>query len=272
MLRRSRVHLFLLMALLATLTDSTPVTAAVAAPGALAAPASVTVRPGDTLRSLAARAHLPVSTLAADNGLSAEAALHPDGVLRLTPPAVPLPGFGSAAATPTPATLGASYRPGCPVGPADLRLLSLTYYGFDLTAHTGYLVVHRDLQARAVAVFGGLYAMRFPVQHLVLAQLTPTDNKFSSTAAFNCRTVAGSTELSQHAYGLALDINSVQNPMVDGAIVVPPTGLAFRDRSVYAPGMMHSPGAADVLRGHGLHWGGSWSAKKDYMHWSVNGR
>ncbi len=39
---------------------------------------------------------------------------------------------------------GVSWRPGCPVGFAELRLLRVTHWGFDGEVHRGRLVVNRD--------------------------------------------------------------------------------------------------------------------------------
>src|SRR6266508_1860011 len=45
-----------------------------------------------------------------------------------------------------------SWHPGCPVAIEDLRLLTLGYWGFDGRAHTGELIVHRDVADDVVAV------------------------------------------------------------------------------------------------------------------------
>jgi hypothetical protein len=44
---------------------------------------------------------------------------------------------------------GVSWRAGCPVPLSDLRLVGLTYWGFDNIAHSGELVVHTDVAAAA---------------------------------------------------------------------------------------------------------------------------
>lgn len=47
-----------------------------------------------------------------------------------------LPGFAATVSRVTAAQLPYSYRPGCPVGPASLRLLAVRYYGFDGASRT----------------------------------------------------------------------------------------------------------------------------------------
>jgi D-alanyl-D-alanine carboxypeptidase len=102
----------------------------------------------------------------------------------------------------------------------------------------------------------------------------------NNTSAFNCRTVAGSTNLSAHALGIAIDVNPIQNPYVKGAEVDPPAGRDFdtppkrqaaHDRG--QPGII-LPGSAAVtaFKQNGWKWGGEWTTLKDYQHFSANGR
>jgi D-alanyl-D-alanine carboxypeptidase len=95
-----------------------------------------------------------------------------------------------------------------------------------------------------------------------------------NTSAFNCRFVAGTSRWSMHAYGLAIDINPIENPYVAGDHVSPPAGRPFADRSRDAKGMVHD--GDEVVRAFaaiGWEWGGDWSGGvRDYQHFSVNGR
>ncbi|HEY6709921.1 MAG TPA: hypothetical protein VJB61_20290, partial [Actinomycetota bacterium] len=50
-----------------------------------------------------------------------------------------------------------SWRPGCQVGPVELRLLLVDYWGFDGRVHRGELIVHRDHARRILVVFGKLF-------------------------------------------------------------------------------------------------------------------
>jgi poly-gamma-glutamate synthesis protein (capsule biosynthesis protein) len=94
-----------------------------------------------------------------------------------------------------------------------------------------------------------------------------------NTSAFNCRRVAGSSSWSEHARGLAIDINPLENPEIRGGRVLPPAGAAFTDRSRWRRGMIHSEDA--VVRAFaaiGWRWGGYWRSPKDYQHFSATGR
>src|SRR3978361_1929456 len=77
-----------------------------------------------------------------------------------------LPPFQASVSPVTTAELGRSWHPGCPVGPRDLRLVHVSYVGFDGRAHAGALVVHRAVQRDVQTVFRTLYAQRFPIRRM----------------------------------------------------------------------------------------------------------
>ncbi len=168
------------------------------------------------------------------------------------------------------------WKPGCPVSIGHLRLLRLTYWGFDKKAHTGYLMV-RDIWARKlVGVFKKIYDARFPIRRMKLIDAYGASDAKSmaadNTSAFNGRYVSGTTRWSMHAYGLAIDLNPVENPYVASDHVSPAAGAKYADRSRKAKGMVH---AGDVVvrafQAIGWGWGGTWSGTKDYQHFSSTG-
>lgn len=171
---------------------------------------------------------------------------------------------------------GSSWHPGCPVPLRNLRLVEVTYWGFDREAHRGRLVVHRRWGHDVLDVFRRLYRQRFPIRRVRLVDRFGADDRRSmrhdNTSAFNCRYVAGTTTWSQHAFGRAIDINPVENPYVDGSYVSPPNGRRFADRSPVRRGMVV---LGDVVwRAFdriGWGWGGTWSSAQDYQHFSSNG-
>jgi hypothetical protein len=173
--------------------------------------------------------------------------------------------------------IGRSWHEGCPVPLRDLRLIRLTYWGFDDAPHRGRLVVHRAWAAEIVEVFASLFEDRFPIRRIRLVDRYGADDRESmrhdNTSAFNCRYVSGTTTWSQHAYGRAIDLNPVENPYVSGSHVSPRRGRRFLDRSDVRPGMIVERDpvwwAFDRV---GWEWGGSWTSAQDYQHFSSNGR
>lgn len=172
---------------------------------------------------------------------------------------------------------GVSWRPGCPVGLAELRLLKVTHWGFDGEVHRGRLVVHADLARGMVGAMRRLYGLRFPIRRMRLVDAYGADDHHSmdadNTSAFNCRTVAGTERWSEHAYGRAIDVNPVENPYVTpSGHISPPAGARFADRSQRAKGLIHAGGpVVRAFAAAGWMWAGDWAGTKDYQHFSTSG-
>ena len=128
-----------------------------------------------------------------------------------------------------------SWRPGCPVGLESLRYLTIRHWGYDGKAHTGELVVNADAVGAIQSVMTKLWNARFPIERMELVDNFGANDDASmaanNTSAFNCRFVAGTTRWSEHAYGRAIDINTVQNPYVDARHVSPPNGAPYANRA-----------------------------------------
>ena len=172
---------------------------------------------------------------------------------------------------------GRSWSPGCPVGFPALRIVRVTFWGFDRRSHAGRLVVHRWYADEMVRVFRRLFETRFPIKQMRLVDRYGADDKRSmaanNTSAFNCRWRGGvCCRWSQHAYGKALDLNPVQNPYIWSGGVSPPAGRNYLDRSDRRRGMVFRRDRVWwAFRAAGWEWGGDWSGEKDYQHFSANG-
>ena len=171
-----------------------------------------------------------------------------------------------------------SWRPGCPVHPSDLRLVAVRHFGLDGRFHVGRLLVHERAAHRIVAVFKRLYRARFPIRRMRLIDHYSASDYRSieddNTSAFNCRRATGSGRWSMHAYGLAIDLNPLENPYVAGGRTSHPRSRPYLDRRRRLPGMVR---AGDVVvrafASVGWGWGGAWSGGvRDYQHFSSNGR
>jgi hypothetical protein len=202
------------------------------------------------------------------------AALGLAGGLATAPPASAAEGFTASVRTVTAQDLGSSWRSGCPVGPGQLREVRLAHRGFDGAVHTGRLVVHVDQVAPVLGVFRRMFDVGFPIERMVPVDAYGGDDDASmaanNTSGFNCRTIAGTSTWSQHAYGRAIDVNPVQNPYVRGSTVEPPAGRAYVDRQNARPGMLHGGDAVvSAFAAAGWSWGGYWTSSKDYQHFEV---
>jgi hypothetical protein len=189
-----------------------------------------------------------------------------------------LPPFHVHVAPVTVAELGRSWHPGCPVGPAGLRALRVSYVGFDGHGHAGTLVVNRRVTLEVSAVFRRLYAARFPIRRMQpVSRYGGSDDRSmaaDNTSAFNCRyaVAPGPRRWSVHAYGEAIDVNTVENPYLEGGRVLPPAGRRFADRTRGRRGMA-VPGGVLVraFAAAGWLWGGRWSSSPDWQHFSKTG-
>ena len=194
------------------------------------------------------------------------------------PVAIEFRGSVSTLGAATRARMTFSWRAGCPVPLKDLRILRMAHLGFDGRVHAGELVVHEDHAGDVLGVFRSLFETGFPIERMELVDEYEGDDDLSmaanNTSGFNCRPSTGSPgEWSQHSYGLAIDINPVQNPYVaKNGDVDPPKGAAYADRSTKAPGVIHrNDSVVQAFARIGWEWGGDWTSSKDYQHFSANG-
>ena len=172
-------------------------------------------------------------------------------------------------------------HPDCPVKLGDLAYVTVSFGGFDARPHTGELVVHQRVAKDIVGVFARLYAARFPIEEMRVTTAAdiaaPTTGDGNNTAAFLCRASLGrkdrQKQWSEHAYGVAIDINPFQNPYWHGTLVLPELAFAYTDRAWVRPGMIR-PGdvVTQAFAEIGWTWGGTWESRLDYMHFSENGK
>jgi hypothetical protein len=171
-----------------------------------------------------------------------------------------------------------SYRPGCPVPPSGLRLLHVSYWGYDGHSHRGSLVVNGADVTAVGRVFATLYAERFPIRRMEpLEAFDGNDNRSmaaDNTSGFNCRyaVTTGPKQWSAHAYGEAIDVNPVENPYVLAGRVYPHAGKPYLDRADVRPGMAVPDGQlVAAFAAVGWRWGGRWAGSPDYQHFSSTG-
>jgi hypothetical protein len=173
------------------------------------------------------------------------------------------------------------WHSGCPVGLSSLRVLTVSYWDFDGNDQTGGLVVNRRAATSLAKVFRQLYRLHFPIRHLSFADAygpkagRPRDRDISGS--FECRRAvpspcgSGTGNWSMHAYGLAIDINPIENPYTGCGRTRDRASVPYLNRSRLRPGMV-TPAVVRAFRSIGWGWGGAWAGStKDYMHFSLSG-
>ncbi|MDZ7764122.1 MAG: M15 family metallopeptidase [Melioribacteraceae bacterium] len=107
----------------------------------------------------------------------------------------------------------------------NLTLITVLYNGYDNKIHKGQLLLHRNISAEVKEIFDVILSKRFPIEKVIpIVHYGWDDNRSmndNNTSAFNYRKIDGSDKLSNHSYGVAIDINPLQNPFVKGKKVLP---------------------------------------------------
>ena len=168
-----------------------------------------------------------------------------------------------------------------PVGCDRLAVVRFPYVDFSGARHVdGEIMVLAAVAPEVGQLFHALYQRRFPLARARLIEHYQGDDNASmqdnNTSAFNNRQITGGGPPSLHAYGLAIDINPLQNPYVQpdqqgAARFSPPAGVAYMNRLAHRPGKQARPGMAEpVVRLFAQYgftvWGGYWDTPVDYQH------
>jgi hypothetical protein len=164
----------------------------------------------------------------------------------------------------------------CPVTRDELAYITVAHYGFDGEFHTGEMLVNASIAGDIVGVFEKLHAARFPIEQMRVTTQedldAPPTGDGNNTDSFGCRPAVASESWSQHAYGLAVDINPFQNPYRKGELILPELATSYLDRDQIRPGMIREGDVVfEAFAAIGWKWGGNWNTLKDYMHFSQNG-
>lgn len=170
---------------------------------------------------------------------------------------------------------GNSYKEDCTVPRDSLSYLTVTHYGFDGEVHTGEMVVNQAIAEDVLEIFRELYEIRYPIEKMRLIDDYGADDERSmadnNSSAFNYRVISGTTKLSNHSRGLAIDINPLYNPYVHSntgeEACEPANATPYVDRSLPFDYKIDEDDACyRIFTEHGFSWGGSWSRSKDYQH------
>lgn len=158
----------------------------------------------------------------------------------------------------------------------DLVYLNVLHYDFEGNLAIGELICNVYIAEDLKEIFYELYLNKYPIESMKLIEEFDGDDTKSmeanNTSCFNYRVVDGSTNLSKHAYGVAIDINPFYNPYVvfksDGSVYISPKGSEiYTDRDEEFPHKIDKDDLCyKLFIEHGFTWGGSWKSSKDYQH------
>lgn len=160
----------------------------------------------------------------------------------------------------------------------DLRYLKVLYYDFNGDVREGELICNRSIAEDLREIFYELYQNEYRIESIRLIDDFDGDDTASmeanNTSCFNYRVVDGTTSLSKHALGCAIDINPFYNPYVvfdktgNGQDHISPAGSEiYADRSKAFPYKIDENDLCyKLFKEHGFTWGGDWNSCKDYQH------
>lgn len=158
----------------------------------------------------------------------------------------------------------------------ELSYVHVLYLDFDGNPAEGELICNQAIAQDLVEIFHELYRAEYQIEKIRLIDAYGGDDDLSmsdnNTSCFNYRVVSGSSSLSKHAYGLAIDINPLYNPYItynkDQTInVSPAAGEDYADRSKAFPYKIDEDDlCCRLFKEHGFTWGGNWNSCKDYQH------
>lgn len=158
----------------------------------------------------------------------------------------------------------------------ELRYVHVLHYDFDGSETEGELICNAKIADDLLDIFYELYRNEYRIEKIRLIDEYDGDDTASmednNTSCFNYRVVEGSSSLSKHAYGLAIDINPFYNPYItyndDGTQKVSPAAAQpYADRTGNFPYKIdESDLCYKLFVQHGFTWGGNWNSSKDYQH------
>lgn len=160
----------------------------------------------------------------------------------------------------------------------DLRYMNILYYDFNGDVQTGELICNKAIADDLIEIFYELYENEYQIESVHLIDDYNGDDTASmeanNTSCFNYRPVDGTSSLSKHALGCAIDINPFYNPYVvfnkgkAGETYISPAGSEiYADRSQsFAYKIDENDLCYKLFKEHGFTWGGNWNSCKDYQH------
>lgn len=170
---------------------------------------------------------------------------------------------------------GKSYKENEYISPDDLFYLNVLYLDFDGETKVGEIIANRVISKRLLKIFKELYVNKYKIEKIRLIDEYDADDEKSmsdnNSSCFCFRTIADTNTISNHTYGLAIDINPLYNPYIVGDKIMPSNAFEYADREKDFP---HKITKKDFcykqFMKHGFSWGGSWKNEKDYQHFQFS--
>ena len=143
---------------------------------------------------------------------------------------------------------GKTFKENPYIGRDDLRHVRALHWDYDNQMHVGEMVCNVQIADRLVTILRKLFDAKYPIQRMLLPDVYAADDETqmrdNNSSCFCYRNIAATNNLSKHARGLAVDINTLYNPYK-----ITHDDLCFK-----------------LFTAAGFEWGGDWTNRKDYQH------
>jgi hypothetical protein len=152
---------------------------------------------------------------------------------------------------------------------SDIIKVSVPFINFKGVLDRGLIEVHKLVSDEVLEIFTEIKKSGFKIEKIkTIDNYNYSDEESvidNNTSAFNFRFVSGSTKLSDHAIGLAIDINPKLNPWLH------PSALNIFKYDTSVEGTITPDGdVVKIFKKFGWSWGGDWK-NPDYQHFFKGG-
>ena len=171
---------------------------------------------------------------------------------------------------------GKTYKENPYIGRDDLRHVRALHWDYDNQMHVGEMIVNKQIAECVARILRQLFDAKYPIQRMLLPDVYDADDETqmrdNNSSSFCYRAIAGSSKLSKHARGLAIDINTLYNPYYKGRddgtrFIQPATAADYCDRTWDFPYKIdHDDLCFRLFTEAGFEWGGDWTSCKDFQH------
>jgi hypothetical protein len=173
---------------------------------------------------------------------------------------------------------GKSYKKNCTIPRSSLRYVRVLHRNLEGKTQLGEFVCNQSIANDLVDIFRKLYEANYKIERITLIDNYNADDERSmsvnNTSCFNFRVVSGTTKLSKHAQGLAIDVNPLYNPYVhlNNGKVEPANAKPYATnrtngrKDIPVPVINTQDLCYRLFIQHGFRWGGAWKTVKDYQH------
>ncbi len=111
---------------------------------------------------------------------------------------------------------GKTYKENPYIVREDLEHVKVLHWDYDQQIHVGEMICSRQIASTVVEIMRTLFDNGYNIQRMVLPDVYDADDEAqmrdNNSSCFCYRAISGTTKLSKHARGLAVDINTLYNP------------------------------------------------------------